>query len=407
MSANHTGYLTKLAWSLPWLSRYPLWRAQELVSRMTEKNSGPEQLIMLVANHFEPGWSRNNEKVELRVQMSRLEHWCELARKTGAAVRDTDGAAFRHTLFYPAEEYHAPLLERMAELQRAGFGEVEIHLDHGVERPDTATNLRRALVEFRDVLAEEHRCLSRVNGEGSPRYAFVHGNLALGNSSGGRFCGVDSEMEILAETGCYADFTLPSAPDQSQVPKLNAIYQCGHPLNEARPHRSGPDVRVGDQTLQLPLIFTGPLVFNWRRRVRGLPVPRLDDGVLGDNYRLDATRLARWRTAHIGVRGQPLWNFIKLYCHGFFPQDQDAMIGDAIARALENILELQERTRAFKLHFTTAREAFNIVMAAVEGLRGEPGEYRDYSLRSIMSEEEQSRIPDTSETQPFALGRLS
>ena len=108
-------------------------------------------------------------------------------------------------------------------------------------------------------------------------YGFVHGNLALGNSAGGRFCGVDEEMQILADTGCYADFTLPSAPDQSQVPRINDIYQCGGPLDKARPHRSGPSVRVGVRP-QLPLIFTGPLVFNWSRRVKGLPVPRLDDG---------------------------------------------------------------------------------------------------------------------------------
>ena len=38
-------------------------------------------------------------------------------------------------------------------------------------------------------------------------YAFVHGNFALANSAGGRYCGVDEEMQILAETGCYADMT--------------------------------------------------------------------------------------------------------------------------------------------------------------------------------------------------------
>ena len=31
---------------------------------------------------------------------------------------------------------------------------------------------------------------------------------------GGQACGVDNEMEILANTGCYADFTLPSAAKQ-------------------------------------------------------------------------------------------------------------------------------------------------------------------------------------------------
>jgi hypothetical protein len=225
-----------------------------------------------------------------------------------------------------------------------------------------------------------------MDGVGSPMYAFVHGNLALGNSAGGRFCGVDSEMEILAGTGCYADFTLPSAPDQSQVPRLNAIYQCGHPLNEARPHRSGPSLRIGDRNPQLPLLFTGPLVFNWRRRVKGLPVPRLDDGTLAGNYTIDAARFAQWMGARIGIVGKPDWVFIKLYCHGFFPQDESAMIGEEARRGLEALLELSEQTRRFKIHFATAREAFNIAMAAAAGQEGAPGEYRDYRLRPIMLE---------------------
>ena len=47
------------------------------------------------------------------------------------------------------------------------------------------------------MLSQRHGCLSRWDGKGEPRYAFVHGNWALANSAGGRFCGVDSEMQIL------------------------------------------------------------------------------------------------------------------------------------------------------------------------------------------------------------------
>ena len=59
-----------------------------------------------------------------------------------------------------------------------------MHLHHGIEKPDTPENLRRTLVEFRDALADEHQCLSRLDDKGSPMYAFVHGNLALANSAG-------------------------------------------------------------------------------------------------------------------------------------------------------------------------------------------------------------------------------
>ncbi len=118
-------------------------------------------------------------------------------------------------IFFPAEQYDYVILETIAAMQAEGLGEVEIHLHHGVEQPDTAENLRKTLTEFRDCLAEEHRCLLRSGGTGKPMYAFVHGNLALGNSAGGKFCGVDNEMQILQETGCYVDMTLPSAPDET------------------------------------------------------------------------------------------------------------------------------------------------------------------------------------------------
>jgi hypothetical protein len=246
------------------------------------------------------------------------------------------------------------------------------------------------LLEFRDVLAEEHHCLCRENPTSEPRYAFVHGNWALANSAGGKFCGVDSEMQILAETGCYADFTLPSAPDRSQVPRLNAIYQCGHPLTEACPHRSGPGLSVGDKPA-LPVIFTGPLVFDWKRRVRGLPVPRIDDGALAQNYPLDLDRLKRWRGAHISVKGRPEWTFIKLYSHGFFEWDQDAMIGEQMKRFMNEVMEFGDRTSQYKITFASAREAFNMVMAALDGHGGNPGTYRDYRLRQIMKESSEAK----------------
>lgn len=395
MYTNPPSIPTKLIWSLPWLLRYPLWRVGEWL-RQTPATSGPQHLIFVVANHFEPGYHPDGSILDLPTQQARLEDWCEQAEKIGEAVRDHDGTPFRHTNFYPAEQYHRPILKRLAELQAAGFGEVEIHLHHGVDQPDTAENTRRSLVDFRDLLAEEHKCLSRMSADGPPMYAFVHGNWALANSAHGRFCGVDSEMQILAETGCYADLTLPSAPDVSQVPRINAIYQCGHPLNERKPHRSGPSLKVGDDNPTLPLIFTGPLLFDWERRWRGLPVPRTESGALTARYPLNLARLERWRSTRIGIKGRPEWVFIKLYCHGFFDEDQPAVIGDEVRQFLLEVLELAERSGEFKLHFATAREMFNIAMAAIDGHEGEPGQYRDYKLQQIM----QAAAPTEEEPEP-------
>ena len=377
-------FFDKLRWSLPWLSRYPLWRAGQVARRTLRMlaGNGRAHLILIVANHFEPAWDERCGKVDLATQRARVDEWCEQARATGAAARDCDGTPFRHTYFYPGEQYHRPLIERLAELEAEGFGEVEIHLHHGVEKPDTAENLRRALEEFRDLLSEEHRCLSRLNGVGRPRYAFVHGNLALANSMGGRCCGVDSEMRILAETGCYADLTLPAAPLQPQVPRINAFYQCGRPLDEPVPHRTGKNLRVAAK-ITPPILLTGPLVFDWSRRRRGLPAPRIDDGALTSAYPLSPERLRRWQGAGICVHGRPEWIFIKLYCHGFFTNDQAATIGEPARRVLQETLEMADRDGGVKIHFATAREAFNIALAAVDGRSGEPGLYRNYRLLPI------------------------
>jgi len=75
---------------------------------------------------------------------------------------------------------------------------------------------------------------------------------------------------------------------------------------------------------------------------------------------------------------------VKLYSHGFFDWDQDAMIGAQMRRFMNEVLELSEKTRELSVYFATAREAFNMVMAAVDGLSGSPGQYRDYKLRQIM-----------------------
>ena len=362
--------------------RYPFERMGSLLARTAFEH---KHVIFTVADHFEPSWS-DDGLLPLDDQKKALDNYVRLARETGARLKDVDGVSFAHTYFYPAEQYFPELLDTTAGLQAEGLGEVEIHLHHGVESPDNEENLRRQLVNFRDALAEEHDCLSRWEGKGDPMYAFVHGNLALANSCGGRFCGVDNEMAVLQETGCYADMTLASAPDQSQVPVINRIYECGHDFNEAVPHRSGQRLAVGNEIPQLPVIFEGPLVLNWTRTIKGIPVPRIDDGALVYNQPMDQGRMRRWIGSNITVKGRSDWIFVKLYCHGFFAHDQKASIGEDAVRFFNDIIDYGQKNGEFDVHFASAREAFNMTIAAVDGKSGNPNEYRDYKLKSIMKE---------------------
>ena len=76
------------------------------------------------------------------------------------------------------------------------------------------------------------------------RYAFIHGNWSLCNSRpDGDWCGVNEELGILAETGCYADFTFPSAPSPTQPRMVNAIYYAKD--TPGQPRGADQGLRVG------------------------------------------------------------------------------------------------------------------------------------------------------------------
>src|SRR5258707_498316 len=71
-------------------------------------------------------------------------------------------------------------------------------------------------------------------------YAFIHGNWALDNSRpDGRWCGINNELDVLRETGCFADFTLPSAPSPCQTSTINRIYYAVDDPKRPKSHDTG------------------------------------------------------------------------------------------------------------------------------------------------------------------------
>lgn len=370
--------LEKIRSVLPWFPFY-LW--QRCVRHLPDIR--PLHLVIGVADHFEPmnRTEAPGKHVDFREQERRLKKWCREYPAAVGAWRDDEGQPLRHTYFYPAEEYDDALIDRLAEHCHAGWGEIEIHLHHGVEVPDTGEKTRRSLVEFRDALAARG-CLSRENGAGPPRYAFVHGNWALANSDHGRFCGVDEEMQILADTGCYADFTLP-ARTPAQISKINALYECALPLDRRAPHRRGFDLQCGREPATFPLIIQGPLMIDFARRTRGWPSPCIESGELSGVNPPTMRRLQLWREVGITVQGRPDWLFIKLHCHGMETRDETAMLGTSIQDFLRELVEGPGNGAEYRLHFVTMREMANIVLAACDERDGNPGEYRDDRFRLI------------------------
>jgi hypothetical protein len=343
---------------------------------------GPVHLILALADHFEP--SIDPEDGQKRVprfeQERRLECWRAEYPKVADRWRDSAGRPLVHTYFYPAEQYDEGLLDMLADHCHAGWGETEIHLHHGIPEPDTAENTRRLLSDFRDQLGYRHRCLAMEEGSEQLRYCFVHGNFALANSAEGRYCGVDSEMKILAETGCYADFTLPTAPRHpSQTAKINSLYECALPLGERAPQRKGIDMRLGHTSRTLPLIIQGPLLIDLKRSFISRRFV-IENGAITAPNPLSLHRLSLWKQAQIRVHGRAEWLFIKLHCHSMDPTQKDVVIGGAFRRFLEELVSGAE-SRKETLHFVTTREMANIALAACDGKDGNPGEFRDYRFK--------------------------
>ena len=342
----------------------------------------PQHLVIAMADHFEPCFTEIPFSFPpIAEQIRRTRDWCN---KYPAAVdkwRDAEGHAFKHTYFYPAEHYDPEVVGILAEHCHQGWGEVEIHLHHGLGSPDTPENTREILERFRTQLVA-HTCLSRLDSNPKPRYAFVHGNWALANSGSGRNCGVDEEMQILADTGCYADFTLPSAPDATQVAKVNSIYECGRPMNRRAPHRHGRDLRVGVHPTVLPLIFQGPLMLDFgegRRRV----IPRIENSEIASWNPPNLRRVQLWRRAAISVKGRPEWCFVKLHCHGMDPDQESAIIGRQMTDFLQELIATSRDTNEFQVHFVTAREMVNIALAACNGEKGNPARFRNYRIKLL------------------------
>jgi hypothetical protein len=190
-------------------------------------------------------------------------------------------------------------------------------------------------------------------------------------------------MQVLKDTGCYADFTLP-APSPAQVRKINSLYECALPLAQRAPHRRGLDLQCNRPPQIFPLIIQGPLVLFGRRK-GGWLFPGIENGELSASYPPTMHRVRLWRKAAITVQGRPDWVFVKLHCHSMNPCDEPAMLGVSIQAFLRDLVEAAPNRDEYRLHFVTAREMVNIALAACDGLDGNPGDFRDYRFQLIRS----------------------
>jgi hypothetical protein len=336
---------------------------------------GVTDIMICVCDHFEPFHAANRAEA-----LARMAHWKREFPRMIEAFRDSDGCRPRHTFFYPIEQYDREVIDELAELCRLSGGEAELHLHHD---RDTAEKLSAKLEEGK-ARFREHGLLP-VDEQGRVRYGFVHGDWALDNSHPeGRNCGVQNELGVLQATGCYADFTLPSAPSPTQTRTINSIYYATN-TGGVKSHDRGVAARVnsGRSGSQLGpgemLLVQGPLALNWERRKWGV-FPRIENADLTGRNPPRADRMRVWMRAGVQVAGRPEWCFIKLHAHGAIPQNSGTLLGEPM-RSFHQYLAERYRGRC-RVHYVSARELVNIVHAAEQGCAGDAGKYRDYLLKS-------------------------
>ena len=329
--------------------------------------------MLAVVDHFEP----LHGGVSHDVGLNRIRTWRERYPSAAGPFIDADGRHPRHTFFFPIEQYKAEYLDPLAELTGLGLAEVEVHLHHD---GDTAAHLREELAGFTTTLHERHGLLSK-DASGAIRYGFIHGNWALGNSlPGGRWCGVDDELDVLRRTGCYADFTLPAAPAAAQTRTVNQIYYADTARAVPKSHDRGRRAAVGRRPASTDLLLVqGPLAMSWRHARRGI-IPRLESGTLDARNPPTAARFADWLSCGISVAGRPEWVFVKVHTHGAPEPNAEVLLGPAAAAFHRDVLAQFNDGVRYRLHYVTAREMANIVHAAEEGRTGNAGDYRDSGL---------------------------
>jgi hypothetical protein len=330
--------------------------------------SGPTHVLFAFCDHFEPLWGSAPKEVG----KARVARWQESYPKLAAEFRDADGLPPRHSFFFPGEQYSPDYLEPLATLARGGFGEVELHLHHD---GDDAAKLEHDIRNYISAYAE-HGHLSR-DADDRLRYGFIHGNWCLANSRrDGRWCGVDSEIGVLFQTGCYADFTFPSAPDETQPGIVNEIYWPTGDSARARAHERGVRARVGATMEDRILMIQGPLALALREGRLGV---RIESAAITANDPATAARVDTWVSQSIHVANRPEWVFVKVHTHGAPLEQASSLLGEP-GREMHRALAHYNDGKRFVLHYVTAREMFNIALAGMSGQCGDPGEYRNFRL---------------------------
>jgi hypothetical protein len=330
-----------------WLVSYALWRLRRAAK------APPRHVWLAVADHHEPLWNGADPQTARRRVAEWRRRWPEIASRHA----DADGRPPVHTFFYPQEEYRPELMASLAEMCRLGIADVEVHIHHD---GDGEERFLEKMGRFLETLHADHGLLRRDDGRIA--FGFIHGNWALDNSRpDGRWCGLDNEISLLLDLGCYADFTMPAANSPCQGGPVNTIFTVRDDPARPRSHAHGVPLRAGVGSRDELTLIPGPLGLDFSSR--GPLRPHIECGEVA-GYRPASRERAR-----LWLRLAPRLGhhaFLKLFTHGA----QERNSGPMLAGGLDGLFEAlaaECAARGARLHFVSAYEMWRAVGSVRSG----------------------------------------
>jgi hypothetical protein len=340
-----------LHWLPDYVSRRRRW------ARTRNETSGNVHVMLAFVDHYEPSRSDGEKGIEA------VSEWCQSYESICRNFTDSDGVFPQHSWFYRYDYPEFRCINILSEYCYRGFGEVEFHLHHG---NSTEEWFERTIRDGK----KWFQTAGAMYGQGvdsAQKFAYIAGNWALDNGQGrDEVSGVNNEIAVLARNDCYADFTFPAFGERAQPRMVNNIYSTmATPI--AKSYEDGVDLEVHATAVGDLVLFQGPVYID------------VEDGYFEYASFEKFTpyfskRREYWLEAGVHVDGRPEWIFIKLHTHGM--QSKATVLGDGFVRLLEDVVDLQND--GMGVHFVSAREAYNIAMAAKDGKEGDPNMYRDY-----------------------------
>jgi hypothetical protein len=310
-----------------------------------------KRLWLLFADHYEPLWHGASEDTGAE----RVTRWATRWPAIAAKFLDSAGRPPRYTFFYPEEEYRPHLMEPLERMASLGIADVEVHLHHNGEGQQ---NFIDRISGFTETLFSRHGLLRKHNG--MLTFGFIHGLWALDNSlPGGRFCGLNNEITLLRDLGCYADFTMPSGASPTQARLINTIYWAVDDPDKPKSYDTGVPVIPGDTATGDLLMIPGPFGIRWAQRLK----PRIEHSELCSYDPATKYRVRRWLELAPRI-GDDI--FLKLYTHGTQERHSDYLLEGGLELTL-SLISAECWRAGLDLHFSTAWEMRQAVDAAERG----------------------------------------